>query len=405
MITLDMRILIAPDKFKGSLGARDVAENIACGLREVLPNAKIDVVPMADGGEGTAEVICDALGGKWFSCMAHDPIGREIKAHYGWIANRGLAVMEMSEAAGMWRLQSNERDIVSASTFGVGEMILDASRRGAKQLTIGLGGSATNDGGFGMACSLGFRFFAGERELTGAVADLSKLTRIEPSPGTARPPPPAGEGNRKSREAIGDSSNRATNWLSLSLPKIVAAADVKNPLLGANGATQVFGRQKGATADDIETLERALTRLADVIEKESGSDFRHETGAAAAGGLGFGLMAFCDAKIRAGFDLVAESIGLESKMRDSDVVITGEGSLDRQTLEGKTPAGVARVARQFGKGVFAIVGRASPDTEVRQIFDAVYELSRPGTSDQQAIKHAAELLQERARELAKTLAR
>src|SRR5216684_277027 len=174
-----MRILIAPDKFKGSLSASEVAENIAVGLRKVLPGAKIDIVPMADGGEGTAEVICSALGGSWMKCKAHDPLGREIEARYAYIENKKLAVMEMSEAAGMRRLQLGEQDVDLANTFGVGEMLLDATRRGAHEIIIGLGGSATNDGGFGMARALGFRFFAGEKELTRAVGDLQKLTRIE----------------------------------------------------------------------------------------------------------------------------------------------------------------------------------------------------------------------------------
>ncbi len=298
-----MRILIAPDKFKGSLSAREVAENIATGLRDVLPDAKIDIVPMADGGEGTAEVICDALGGSWVNCSAHDPLGREIEARYVWIEEGKLAIMEMSEVAGMHRLSESERDPLRANTFGVGEMLLDAAQRGVDQIIIGLGGSATNDGGFGMARALGFRFFAGEQELMRAVTELQKLTRVE------RPN-------------------------ALSLPKIIAAVDVRNPLLGENGATRVFGPQKGASEDKVDKLEAALTKLADVVGKAFKEDFRDEQGAGAAGGLGFGLVSFGGAKIRPGFDVVAESIGFESKIKDVDVVITGEGSLDRQTLEG-----------------------------------------------------------------------
>ena len=174
-----MRILIAPDKFKGSLSAREVAENIAKGLRDILPDAKIDIVPVADGGEGTADVLCDALNGLWLKCRAHDPLGRKIECRYAFIEKRKLAVMEMSEAAGMKRLNPEKRDVDRASTFGVGEMILDAAQRGAEEIIIGLGGSATNDGGFGMARALGFRFYdERERELKGAVSQLQKLTRI-----------------------------------------------------------------------------------------------------------------------------------------------------------------------------------------------------------------------------------
>ena len=181
-----MNILIAADKFKGSLDARAVAQNIAKGLRDALPDAKIDIVPMADGGEGTAEVICDARGGSWLKCKAHDPLGREIDARYAWIESGKIAVMEMSEVAGMRRVSEDERDPVQATTFGVGEMILDATNRDANEIIIGLGGSATNDGGFGMARALGFRFFAGEENLSGAVTELEKLTRVvTPSPGAS----------------------------------------------------------------------------------------------------------------------------------------------------------------------------------------------------------------------------
>jgi glycerate kinase len=363
-----VRILIAPDKFKGALGAREVGEAIAAGLREVLTNAKIDIVPMADGGEGTAEVISDALGGKWFRCKAHDSLGREIEARYGWIDNQKLAVMEMSEAAGMRRLQPNELNPEIATTFGVGEMILDAAQHDAKEIIIGLGGSATSDGGFGMARALGFRFLDHEEEEE-RVVDLVRLNKIQ------KP-------------------------LGLKLPKITAAVDVKNPLLGQNGATRVFGPQKGVTDEKIDMFERALTKLADVVKKDFGTDYRNEPGAGAAGGLGFGLMSFCGAEVRPGFDVVAEAAGLESKMKDVDVVITGEGSLDRQTLEGKTPSGVAKIARKLEKRVFAFVGRATEDRQVRQMFDGVYENAQPGMSTEENMKRAAKLLRENARKLA-----
>ena len=368
-----MHILIAPDKFKGSLSARKVAENIALGLCDVLRDAKIAIVPMADGGEGTAEVICDALGGSWLKCKAHDPVGREIDARYAWIEERKLAVMEMSEAAGMRRLSESERDPLRATTFGVGEMILDAATRGANEIIIGLGGSATNDGGFGMARALGFRFdYEHEQEHEQKVTCLLHLVKI------AKPK-------------------------ELTLPKIIAAVDVRNPLLGENGATRVFGPQKGAAGDKIDNLERALAKLADVVSKEFGVDYRDEPGTGAAGGLGFGLMSFCGARIEPGFDVVAEAVRLESKMKDVDLVITGEGSLDRQTLEGKTPAGVARLARKLGKRVFAIAGRREGNRQVRELFDEVYELAEPGMSEKENIKRAAELLRERAQELAKAL--
>jgi len=363
-----VRILIAPDKFKGSLSAQDVAKNIASGLREVLPDAQIDSLPLADGGEGTAEVICRALGGAWVECQAHDPLDREIDAHYAWIQNRRLVVMEMSEAAGMRRLAETERDPMRANTFGVGEMIVDALRRGAREMIIGLGGSATNDGGFGMARALGYEFLGrpGDAKLDGfKPSSLRELERI-----------------RKPR--------------GVRLPQIIAAVDVKNPLLGKHGATLVYGPQKGATREQLEILEKALTRLADVTAQDLGLDFRDQPGAGAAGGLGFGLMSFCGATVRPGFDVVAEAVDLEAKMRGVDLVITGEGKLDGQTLSGKTPAGVARLAGKLGKRVLAIVGCASADLEARKIFEAVYELG--GT-----ISEAPRLVREKAAELARAL--
>ncbi len=368
-----MRILIAPDKFKGALNARDVAQNIAKGLLDVLPDAQIEIVPMADGGEGTAEAVCDARGGSWLECKAHDPIGREIDARYGWIDQEKLAVMEMSEAAGLRRLSETERDPFRATTFGVGEMILDATKRGANEIIIGLGGSATNDGGFGMARALGFRFEF-EQEHDRARMRVTDLVELK---GIRRP-------------------------INLVMPTIIAAVDVKNPLLGENGATRVFGPQKGASITDLDNLDRALTKLADVVATEFKIDYRDQAGAGAAGGLGFGLLSFCGATIQPGFEVVAEAVGLEAKMKDADLVITGEGSLDRQTLEGKTPVGVARLARKLGKPVFAIVGRASEDRELREIFDGIYQNARPGMSQQENMTRAAELLRENARELADT---
>jgi len=379
-----VRILIAPDKFKGALNAREVAENIAKGLRDALPDARIDIVPMADGGEGTAEAICEARGGSWLKCKAHDPLGREIEARYAWIKDGKLAVMEMSEAAGMRRLSESERDPVRATTFGVGEMILDAAGRGANEIIIGLGGSATNDGGFGMARALGFRF------------DYEH----PPSPGFG-----AASEQEKDKERVTDLVNlsRIEKPHDLNLLKIIAAVDVQNPLLGENGATRVFGPQKSASEDELNLLEQALTRLADLVAKEFGSDYRDRPGAGAAGGLGFGLISFCGATIRPGFDVVAEAVGLESKMKGVDIVITGEGSLDRQTLEGKTPAGVARLARKLGKKVFAIAGRYDGNQQVHELFDEVYQLARSDMSEKEQMKRAGELLREKAREIAQEL--
>ncbi len=368
-----MRILIAPDKFKGSLSAREVADNIAAGLREVLPNATIEIVAMADGGEGTAEVVRQACAGDWIECGSHDALGRAITARYVWLPGRSMAVMEMSEAAGLWRIAPHERDPLRAITYGVGEILLNAVERGAREITVGLGGSATNDGGFGLARALGFRFLnRGGVELNGPVSDLLDLERI------LRP-------------------------RDLFLPGLIAAADVKNPLLGARGATRTFGPQKGVVPDQLDLVDAVLSRLADVVARDLGCDFRDAAGAGAAGGLGFGLMSFCGATIRPGFDLVAEMLDLEAAIQRADVVVTGEGRLDDQTLDGKAPAGVARLARKLGKRVFAIVGASSEAPEVRNLFDGLFVLAREPVVSQESITRAGELLRIRARELSQMM--
>jgi glycerate 2-kinase len=368
-----MRILIAPDKFKGSLEAREAAEQIAAGIRDVMPNAEIVVLPIADGGEGTADALCAATQGEWLSCNVHDPLGRIVSAKYCTIRDGRTAVMEMSEASGLFRVSENERDPVHASSLGTGEMLLHAAKRNAEEIVLGLGGSATNDGGFGMARALGFRFVdhAGA-ELTGDVSSLLRLAHVH------RPD-------------------------TLHLPQIIAAADVQAPLLGPRGATRVFGPQKGATPKNVELLEQALTRLADVVAQDLNMDPRNVPGAGAAGGLGFALISFCGARVRPGFDVVAEAVGLESAVRDTDIVITGEGRLDRQTLEGKAPAGVARLARRLDKPVYAIVGSCEAKSGADELFDEVVTLTRGDISAAEAQRHAARLLRERARELGATL--
>lgn len=376
-----MKFLIAPDKFKGSLSAEEASENIALGIREAIADAEIEIAPMADGGEGTAEAICRACGGKWVACRSMGPLGHPIETSYVWLAANHSAVMEMSEAAGMRRLKGAMRDVLRASTFGVGEMLLDAKKRGAEEIIIGLGGSATNDGGLGMARALGFRFLgAGERELTDA-ASLVKLIRI------AKP--------KAVVEALMPSAQLKEGRLAQTPSqhaRIIAAVDVRNPLLGPNGATRIFGPQKGASPEQLKILEHGLTILADMTARDLGHDFRDEPGAGAAGGLGFGLMSFCNAKVRPGFEVVAEAVRLGQKIEHADVIITGEGKLDNQTLEGKTPAGVAGLARKFGKPVFAVVGRAEPNSNARDLFEGVYQLGGP-------IADAKTLLRERAREL------
>lgn len=387
-----MRILIAPDKFKSVQSARDVAADIAAGLQEILTDVELELAPIADGGEGTAEVICEALGGEWRGCWAHDALGRGIETRYLSLEEKATAIIEMSEAAGLRRLDSMERSVERASTFGVGEMILDAAKRGAMEIMVGLGGSATNDGGFGLARALGFRFFDDQGyELKGGVSELANLGRIVPP---------------EEVEVLVASTYSSTSRFvrtPLQRVRVVAAADVRIPLLGKRGATATFAAQKGAADFQIEMLETALARLAEVVGRDLGVDHRKESGAGAAGGLGFGLMSFCRATLKSGFEVVAEAIDLKAKVKRADVVITGEGSLDEQTLEGKAPAEIARLARKAGKRVFAIVGRAQPDAAVRDLFDGVYAVAQADLSDEENIARASELLREGARELARNL--
>jgi glycerate kinase len=361
-----MRILVAPDKFKGSLGADAVGRHIAIGLRAVLPRAEIEILPVADGGEGTAAIISQARGGEMVACASHDALGRSIRAPFCWIAADRTAVVEMSASAGLAQLAPNERDPLCASTFGVGEMVLAAAARGARKIVVGLGGSATNDGGAGLARALGFRFFAaGGRELSALPSSLPELIRIE-----------------------------VPN--ELQLPPLEVAADVRNPLLGCAGASRTFALQKGAQAQQIDLLEEALTRLADVAANTFARDQRDQPGAGAAGGLGFGLLTFCRATLRPGFEVVAEAIDLQRKLRWADLVVTGEGRLDRQTLAGKAPAGVARMARMFGKPVFALVGASTDEAETDGLFDEVFTL---GDSSE-----TADALEARAREIGRKFA-
>ena len=336
-----MRILVAPDKFKGSIPALAAAEAIARGWQRGSPGDQVELAPIADGGEGFAETLCGVLGGEWVKCAANDPLGRPVTARYAWVGSREMAVIDASEASGLWRLKPAERAPLTATSFGTGQIIRHAAEHGARHILIGLGGSATTDGGIGMAVALGYETLTSDGEDLEAIPEnLPSLTRIM-------------------REAVVD------------LPEIVAACDVQNPLLGPRGTARVFSPQKGADPKTVEELENAMESLADAVASDLGCDFRNEPGAGAAGGMGFGLMSFCGAKIRSGFEVVADVLGLADRIGASDLVITGEGRIDAQTLEGKGPAGVATLARQRGKRVLAFGGSIASCAELDQVFDAM----------------------------------
>ena len=367
-----MRILIAPDKFKGSLTAAQAAGVIRRGVERALPRARCRELPMADGGEGTAEALCAATGGEWVTAPAHDPLGRRILAGYALLPD-GSAAINMSAASGLWHVAPAERDPWRASSAGTGELMSHARTHGARRLLVGLGGSATNDGGAGLATALGWRFVDRDGlRLEPGPLHLPRLARI------LRPEDPA-------------------------FPEVVAMCDVANPLLGPRGATWTYGPQKGADERTLPLLEAGLAHLADVAAGELGRDLRGVPGAGAAGGLGFGLLAFCRAELRSGFEVVAEAVGLREAIAGSDLVITGEGCLDGQTLEGKGPAGIALLARQLGKPVLAFGGLVLEPEALGRLFDAVFALKDETISMATALREAASLLEEKVFAAGQTL--
>jgi glycerate kinase len=365
-----MRILIAPDKFKGSLTAREAALAIRDGFQFVLPQASFDIVPIADGGEGTAEIFRESLGGHRLERTAHDALGRPVESQYSWIPGRELGVIDMSSASGLWRIADGERNPWRASTFGTGELMADAIAHGAKNLLIGLGGSATNDAGAGMAAALGWKFLDSHGQpVAPSPAEFLRIRQV------VRPEMP--------------------------LPcKVIGLCDVKNPLLGENGATQVFGPQKGVTAEMLDALEDSLSHLATLCREQLGEDYSNTSGAGAAGGLGFGLLAFCQASLEPGFQAIARLMDLGGKAANADLVVTGEGRLDAQSLQGKAPFEVACLAAQHGKPVIGFAGLVEEDLPG---FDACVPIANgPLTLDESQL-HAAELLRAAAARAARLL--
>ena len=357
-----MRVLIACDKFKGSLTATEACEAVRDGLRGAGASDDLVICPVADGGEGFAESMVAALGGEWRTCEAFDALHNPVEARYGMLRNAAgekEAVLEMAEASGLKRIPSDSRNVAYSSTFGTGSMIRDAVMHGAQRILVGIGGSATNDGGVGMAAALGARFLDDDgRELDPVPAALPDLARIE-------------------REAM------------LELPPVEAACDVENPLLGPNGASEVYGPQKGAREDEVRFLESALARL---VEVAGAHDIAGASGAGAAGGLGFGLMHFANARLRNGFNMVAEALGLSMQVAAADVVVTGEGSLDAQTLLGKAPLGLALLAREHGKKIIGLGGRVEDILAESQWFDATLSLESFGLSEEECMFRAEELV-------------
>ena len=332
------KIIIIPDSFKGSASSLEVCNYIERGVLKVIKDADIIKIPIADGGEGTVESILYAAGGNIKKINVKNPEGKIIEAKYG-IINKEKAVIEMAEASGLTLIDDKTRNPLKYSTYGTGEFIKDALNNNIKEILIGIGGSATNDCGIGMANALGYKFLDKDNNELEAIAEnMIKVADI-------------------------DDSNVDKRIFDI---KITAACDVKNPLYGKNGATAVYGKQKGVTEESFDILDDGLKNIAKIIKEKFGKEIDYMEGAGAAGGLGGGLVAFCNAQLKSGIDAVLDIIDFESKIKDASLIITGEGAIDKQTKEGKVPVGVAKRAGNIP--VIAIVG------EIREGAEIVYDL-------------------------------
>ena len=370
-----MKLVIAPDSFKESLSARAVAEAIAAGWARVYPDAELQLCPMADGGEGTVDALLSATGGKLQQTRVSGPLGDPVEAHWGLLPD-AQAIIEMAEASGLHRVEPGRRDVLAASSHGTGELIRAALDAGVRRIVLGLGGSATNDGGAGLLAALGVRFLDREgQELPLGGAALARLSQIDLTGLDTR----------------------------LAQVEVMVAADVDNPLCGPRGASAVFGPQKGASPEQVAQLDEALGHYADVMAATLGEDLRDFPGVGAAGGLGFAARAVLRAGFRPGVELVAELSGLVQAMQGADLVITGEGRLDGQSLHGKTPVGVARIARAAGVPVIALAGSLGDGYQrlYAEGIGAAFSLAPGPLSLEQAMQQAADQLSARAADLAR----
>jgi len=376
-----MKIVIAPDSFKENLTSLEVASEIEAGLKRVWPDAECVKVPMADGGEGTVQSLVDATGGEIVQCGVLGPLGAKIIASYGLLGGGRTAVIEMAEASGLPLVPKPERNPLAASTFGTGQLIVDAIHRGVEEIIIGLGGSATNDAGAGLAQALGVRFL-----------DASGAPIVEPLGGGR----------------LGDVTAIDMRWVNPGLARVrmSVACDVTNPLVGEKGASHVYGPQKGATPEMVAHLEKSLAHFASVIRRDLGVDIADTPGAGAGGGLGGGLIAFTNATLKRGVELVVAATRLEDHMQGADLAITGEGRVDFQTAFGKTPSGVAAAARKFGVPVVAIGGGLADDAGgvFAHGIDGLESATPNAMALEVAIKKSRQYLQDAAERVARLIA-
>ncbi|WP_192458814.1 glycerate kinase [Musicola keenii] len=373
-----MKIVIAPDSYKESLSAQEVATQIEAGFREVFPEASYVKLPVADGGEGTVEAMVAATRGKIVRVNVTGPLGDEIEAFFGLSGDEQTAFIEMAAASGLELVPPYQRNPLLTTSYGTGELIRCALDHGVRHCIIGIGGSATNDGGAGMVQALGARLLDDQQQPLGfGGAELARLAHIDLSALDSR----------------------------IRQCRFEVACDVTNPLTGEHGASAVFGPQKGATRDMVAQLDQALQHYAGVIRRQLDMDVEHVPGAGAAGGMGAALQAFCGAELRRGIEIVTEALGLDALVKDASLVITGEGRIDSQTIHGKVPIGVARVAKRYNKPVIGIAGSLSADVGIvhEHGLDAVFSVLYNICSLEEALDNAADNVRMAARNIAATL--
>jgi glycerate kinase len=372
---LPMKIVIAPDSYKESLSALEVASAIEAGFREIFPEAEYVKIPVADGGEGTVEAMVAATQGNIVRLTVTGPLGKPVEAFYGLSGDERTAFIEMAAASGLELVPAAQRDPLITTSFGTGELIKDALDRGVDHFIIGIGGSATNDGGSGMMQALGAQLLDehGKQIAYGGGA-LPQLARID----------------------IEQLDTRIKQC------RFEVACDVSNPLTGDKGASAIFGPQKGATPELVQQLDKALEHYANLIHRDLDIDVLHIDGGGAAGGMGAALHAFCQAELRSGIEIVTEALGLAEQVKDADLVITGEGRIDSQSINGKVPIGVAKVAKQFNKPVIGIAGSLTADVGVvhQHGLDAVFSVLFSICSLDDALANAAQNVRLTARNVA-----
>ncbi len=361
-----MKILIAPDSFKETLTSIEAAEAIEEGVKKIFPDADTDRIPVADGGEGTVAALVEGLHGRIIRKTVTGPLGNPVTADYG-ILPGDTAIIEMAEASGLALVPSDARNPLVTTTYGTGELILDAVTRGCRTVIIGIGGSATNDGGTGMARALGYGFVDVDGiELPEGGGSLFRLDRISV---------------KNVHEKIRD-------------VKFLVACDVKNPLYGPSGASVVYGPQKGASESDVALLDANLKHLAEIVKRDLGLDIADVEGAGAAGGLGFGLMAFCGAELKPGIEIILDLVDFDSRLEGVDLVITGEGKIDGQSVYGKVPVGIAGRAKKYGIPVLVVVGGigSGVDAVYNYGIDAVMSAVNNAMTLEEAMARSKELL-------------